>query len=496
MSNAIIKKRSDSYYKHPSFGLIESMISWWLWPCLALYPIYYSFQLSKKFEHHLVDGCLDTGWFSLRRDVTDYEWTDFRDNSTLIVIVNLLYSILGRLVALNFPKVKKFYYSVAGAFLVLIIMSFQGFLLLCIIIFIFYFVIEYFNRKTMWLFVLIFIVSFHKDTCRQYLFLLFCIKAAKSGVVYISVLMTILRIISYGTERNLETFSFTFTDFLSYMFYIPLFFRGPLLTFDLFVKDFNQPLLQSSIATLKEFCIGFLRCVTIGFIIDIYYHYSSVNALSSHHHVLQNLNEIETIAVGWSLIIMFYVKYKVFYGLAYVFTKIDQIESPSPPRCVCTLYTFVDMWRYFDQGLYRLLQRSIYFQIGGLHRTFSKTLFAAFCCFGFVSIWHGNNKQYWYWGFFNFFGICIEHFISKVIRSKRGNTFCTMIGLLNFRRVVGFSGSLSILSLIYSNLVFVASIESANIIYQKMLLNWYMPAILIFIFYFSTQVSIDLHYTS
>ena len=423
----------------------------------------------------------------MKRDATDFEWTEFRNNSLTQIFIMLIYSITGSYLGSKFPNRKRVYYPVAGAFLVLFMTSYQGIAFLFATILIFYALIKLRNQKIMWFLILIFLACFHSDTYREYLFSFFGIENSYRFIAYVAILMTVLRVLSYGTETFKST-SYSFSDYACYIFYYPLFFQGPLLTFDLFIKDFNEPRARNNMKIRQEI----LRCLIMTFAIDLYYHYSFVNALSAHHNILKMLNETEAMALGWPLIILFCVKYKIFYGLASIFTMIDGIESPAAPKCVCTLYTFIDMWRYFDQGLYRLLQRSIYIQIGGSHQGYMKTLIASFSCFGFVALWHGNNNQYWYWGLLNWLGICVEHCIAKIMKSEKGMQFKSMIGLANYRRVIGLSGSVAIFSLIYSNLVFVTSIESANLIYQQIMSQWYSFAIVLATFYFGVHFIIDL----
>ncbi|XP_065663142.1 protein-cysteine N-palmitoyltransferase HHAT isoform X1 [Hydra vulgaris] len=463
-------RQSDPVLLESYFGL--------LWcPVQLLYPFLLSLKVSRKYENKLPKNAFDIGWFSIKRDATDMEWTSFRGMLCNQLFIMFTYSVVGAILSNKFPKYKKFYYSIAGAFLVIIFISFEGFVFVFTLVTSFYFLLQLRNQTLMWMFILTFLVCFHTDTYRHYLFSLFGIKVLHTINTYVSVLMTVLRLISYGTE-TINSSTSSFFEYMCYLFYYPLFFQGPVLTFDLFIIDFNKPKVRFN----TEFIFKFLWCCIIGLAIDVYFHFSFVNALSANINLLQTLNEIEAISVGWTLMVLFILKYKVFYGLANIFSKLNGIEAPAPPKIVCTWYTLVDMWRYFDQGFYRLLQRSIYFQMGGSHQSILRTSIASLLCFAFVSLWHGNDQQHWYWGLLNWLGICFEHCIKKIVRSKSGEKLHSIIGCKMHRRIVGVNGSLTYLFLVYSNLVFVTSIESANLIYLQALSKWYFPTIIVTVY--------------
>ena len=53
----------------------------------------------------------------------------------------------------------------------------------------------------------------------------------------------------------------------------------------------------------------------------------------------------------------FHMKYVVFYGMARVFMLSDGIDAPNSPKCIGRIHLYSDMWRYFDEGLYRFIHK-------------------------------------------------------------------------------------------------------------------------------------------
>lgn len=53
----------------------------------------------------------------------------------------------------------------------------------------------------------------------------------------------------------------------------------------------------------------------------------------------------------------FLIKYVVVYGLNHTLCAIDNVRAPPQPKCVARIHLYSDMWKYFDQGLYKFLIR-------------------------------------------------------------------------------------------------------------------------------------------
>ena len=61
--------------------------------------------------------------------------------------------------------------------------------------------------------------------------------------------------------------------------------------------------------------------------------------------------------IGYSMGQFFHMKYTVFYGMPGVFMTEDGIDAPTPPKCIGRIHLYSDMWRYFDNGLYKFLRK-------------------------------------------------------------------------------------------------------------------------------------------
>ena len=60
---------------------------------------------------------------------------------------------------------------------------------------------------------------------------------------------------------------------------------------------------------------------------------------------------------GYSVGQFFHIKYVFFYGLPRAFVLADAIPAPPHPKCIGRIHLYSDMWRYFDNGLYKFMHK-------------------------------------------------------------------------------------------------------------------------------------------
>ena len=126
----------------------------------------------------------------------------------------------------------------------------------------------------------------------------------------------------------------------------------------------------------------------------------------------------------------FHMKYLVYYGFPVAFMLSDNIDAPSTPKCIGRIHLYSDMWRYFDNGLYKFIHKWVLYylpkpfnfiyilfpcryyycpvveRIG--NNLFCK-LSASALTFSFIWIWHGHDSPHvQIWSLLNFLGITLE----------------------------------------------------------------------------------------
>ncbi|XP_076661827.1 protein-cysteine N-palmitoyltransferase Rasp isoform X2 [Halictus rubicundus] len=291
--------------------------------------------------------------------------------------------------------------------------------------------------------------------------------------------------------NNTSHFIRNFLWALAYSLYLPTLHLGPLILYHEFIDSIKRPFQAWKLAELGCFILNLVRYVFWILFANFFLHFLYFNAMHYHPKVVESLNPWALYGLGYCMGQFFLIKYVVVYGLNRTLCAIDRIKAPSQPKCVARVHLYSDMWKYFDEGLYKFLVRYIYTPL--LTSNFNKLL-ASFLCFTFVFVWHGMQINICIWAFLNFIGLNIESLTRLIEKTK----YCTNIrerymSPTNARRVHCVLTSPLLAMSVISNFYFFAG-EEVGHIYVYRILNdiWYSTLILLYFLYCCCQVSIDL----
>ncbi|GFN82293.1 protein-cysteine n-palmitoyltransferase hhat [Plakobranchus ocellatus] len=214
---------------------------------------------------------------------------------------------------------------------------------------------------------------------------------------------------------------------LLYIFYFPSFNRGPLIR----IADFRLQIKTSFAAAelsptfLPKNCLNILRNLMrlvfwmLFMEFSLHYLYFSALALNS---VLNKLSFWALLAVGHLAGQFFMIKYMVIYGFAGQLGRFDGVNPYSEPRCISWIYSYTDMWRYFDVGLYKFITTYLYLPLGGSRRGLISQLAASGVVFLFIYLWHGGTRSLFIWCCGNYLVCIIEQFGVAAERSPLGES--------------------------------------------------------------------------
>ena len=181
-----------------------------------------------------------------------------------------------------------------------------------------------------------------------------------------------------------------FVKMLAHSFYMPVLVLGPVIRF----KEFNDgleaksaPWNMSRVTTFTALLLRFSFWWLVAQLWRLLY-------MTAIRYDVDVADSMWTVC-GTAYIIgqNFNLRYVVFYGLPRAFYFADGIEDIPTPRCICRISHYSNMWKHFDVGLYRVIQKYFYFPLMTfrLPGTLVK-LFASFLTFCFVYIWHGQHQ--------------------------------------------------------------------------------------------------------
>ncbi|KAK2175408.1 hypothetical protein NP493_734g02018 [Ridgeia piscesae] len=281
---------------------------------------------------------------------------------------------------------------------------------------------------------------------------------------------------SEGKGEKARGRGFSFIDMLVYIFYLPVLFSGPLMTYDQFLLQTTlprQPWTKSKVVNIVKDC---LRVAFWILFIEITLHYFYFSALMSDPEVMDRLPRWALVGVGYCCGQFFMVKYVVVFGLPKVMTEFDQIKSADRPKCISRIYLYSEMWKKFDVGLYHFIKRHIYVPVGGSRHGLLRQIIASFLCFVFVFMWHGMDYGILIWTILNYLGILLEAMASQVTAIPSVKAFeRRLLSPTNSRRLRAFVTIPSFAMSIFAIFVFFGGAEVAPIYYNK--IACYGPAI-------------------
>ena len=201
---------------------------------------------------------------------------------------------------------------------------------------------------------------------------------------------------------------------------------------------------------------------------QVVFKYTSTEITGENPHLVDHLSGLDSFFLAFYHVQIFGIKYIIFYRFGGIFAKLNGHTPPGTPKCTQMTLTFTDMWRTFDQGLYKILQKNIYFPMGGSRRGIPMQLLSSFFCFLFVAFWHGGNRtNFIVWGLLNWLGVIIES-IGRILRRRLE----TKEFMRHNKRVSSFFLTITGFPLIFSNLVFLIDIESTKILLKNIFRGW------------------------
>ncbi|KAJ4427997.1 hypothetical protein ANN_24010 [Periplaneta americana] len=251
---------------------------------------------------------------------------------------------------------------------------------------------------------------------------------------------------------------------LGYCFYLPMLFLGPLVLFEEFEAGILKPYAPWTVQRMKIFILNILRYMWWMCFLELFLHFIYVGALQMDLKHVRILGVWAHYGMGFSMGIMFQLKYVVTYGLSCTVARAEQIKAPAHPKCISRIHLYSDMWRHFDQGLYFFLRKYIYAPVLGDGPSLARRLLASFVCFSFVYAWHKVFLFVLIWSALNYAGVSIE-IICKAIGSTSRYQLCEKSLLStpqNIRRFHAFIATPLFMMSALSNFYFFAGMEIGN----------------------------------
>lgn len=197
---------------------------------------------------------------------------------------------------------------------------------------------------------------------------------------------------------------FSIKKYLCYVFYPPLYFSGPIITYNSFIYqvikscNVNNPSIYNII---RENAFYILRWFFLVISFEAFNTLIYVNSICTikhnknfNHEVLSN-NKIRLQFMFIFLLIHIWYKFSIIWKFTRIFALLDNIKTEENiNKCVINSYSFEVFWRNWHKSFNQWLIKYIYIPIGG-----KKTkLLNVWLIFTFVALWHEMKLNLMLWG--------------------------------------------------------------------------------------------------
>lgn len=296
--------------------------------------------------------------------------------------------------------------------------------------------------------------------------------------------MTMLRLVSFGMdyhwaitqdrakETNQEVEShkqrttsphplerYTFSNYLAYILYPPLYIAGPIVTFNDFMWQMRRKnaLTWSSIG---GYAARFLVCLlTMEFIL----HYMYMVAIKDTK-AWNGFSAAELSMVGfWNLIIV-WLKLLLPWRFFRLWALADGIDPPeNMVRCMANNYSTFGFWKSWHRSYNLWVVRYIYIPLGGT----KNVLLSSILIFTFVALWHDLSFKLLAWGWLVSLFLIPELIARAMLPQSKFGTQRW------YRHVCAVGGVLNILTMLAANLVgFVIGTDGISYMIGQLTGSW------------------------
>uniref|UniRef100_A0A3B3QFZ7 Hedgehog acyltransferase n=1 Tax=Paramormyrops kingsleyae TaxID=1676925 RepID=A0A3B3QFZ7_9TELE len=435
------------------------MSLYWL---LSLGSHFYSFfelhKFSKEYEERIGREFELEGGFLIwgfKKDPTDFEWSFWSEWAKKSLLWSFLgHAVISRLSGLFAPRARVAVLTAYGLVAACHLLGIRGLAVVLLHMAVSFSVAQLRKPALCWASALMLLSTLHLDFLGELQVRGWYETEAEYYLLLFSVAVCSLRSISYSLDHCCRPLVVgrpsDFFWLTAYTFYHPLFYNGPIISF----QDFSQHVSSYSQLGLLPLLRSAGRILAWWLLAETLVHLMYMHAIQNNETYLQILPPWALGGLALALVQFFYVKYLVLFGLPALLARLDGLEPPPLPRCVSTMYSFTGMWRY------------IYLPLGGSRKGRLRMALSTSLAFAFVCFWHGGHDYLRNWALMNWASVTVEmanygslwpqqHCLSPPMR----------------RRAQAFLSAFSTAMLILSNLVFLGGNHVGKIFWKRVFIH-------------------------
>ncbi|KAL7632759.1 UNVERIFIED_CONTAM: hypothetical protein RMT77_016883 [Armadillidium vulgare] len=483
-----IKRNQEFYPRNPLFIILIYQL---IYLSGIAYSIHNFFLLSQKWKNSL-ELSERKSIFGSRQDQNDLEWKIFIPILLECAPYAFLHLFLAQFIRCYCPQVLRPFYITFSTVMMWKILGLFGTTLCYLIPFVMFVVLYSRARYLVWVTWCSLLIAFNCQFFQDFLEKMMEDNGEREYTTSVIIAWIMLRCVSFclitcdeDPERTKPDLPYLL-DILSYSFYFPNFITGPYVPFKDYRAGVNEQFERWTLKKFVWFSLQIGKFLFYLFVADTLLYFFYAHSFQYNPRYIENLNSW-TIAGYYSFIlIFFFLKYVVMYGLPSVFARAEGIQTPDPPRCVFLVRRYSDIWRYFDIGLHRFIIDHIYIPFMGGDTNWLKEVQGTVVAFTFIYVWHGAYPAVLWWCVSNFFITVFEKAVDRFCQTSYYNDWEKkyLPGLLGKLFRVLASGvflSISMNSLI----IFLTSVEHATFVFKNIYIRGFPTTTLTTFLFFS-----------
>jgi D-alanyl-lipoteichoic acid acyltransferase DltB (MBOAT superfamily) len=244
-------------------------------------------------------------------------------------------------------------------------------------------------------------------------------------------------------------------QYLTFLFYPPLYLAGPIITFNSFIAQSRQPRVDQKAAIF--YAARFLVCFSF---FEVFLHYCYVVAIKESR-AFTSFSASDFGALGFFNLKVIWFKLLIIWRYFRLIALLDGIDPPeNMKRCMTNNYSGMAFWRSWHRSFYLWIVRYLYVPMGGS----KNAIWNIWPIFTFVAVWHDLQLKLLVWGWL----IClffIPEFVATWL-SQRLNLQRSK----HYRMLCGLAGAGSICMMMIANLVgFAVGVEGMGELVKQIL---------------------------
>ncbi|PKA62413.1 hypothetical protein AXF42_Ash009299 [Apostasia shenzhenica] len=286
-------------------------------------------------------------------------------------------------------------------------------------------------------------------------------------------------------ERSLHFQNYSFSTYMAYLLFAPLYIAGPIISFNAFASQLDEPQKNYSLGDVAFYG---LRWIVSFILMEIITHFFYYNAFANSD-LWRQLSPLEIFFVGYGVINFVWLKFLLIWRYFRFWSLVVGVETiENMPKCInncCSLETF---WKSWHASFNKWIVRYMYIPLGGSQ----KKLLSVWIIFTFVAIWHDLEWKLISWAWLTCLFLVPELVIKSAANSFKSRS---VIGKFMLRELSAVAGAITITCLMIANLVgYVIGPSGTKWLISRLVKKDGLPVLGFILFSFYVAVKLMFHY--